>query len=61
MTDHDLSDLQDLMRQLLREFDWSGPWPSLDVLIDGEVHTAIVGVELGELLERIQETVNDYE
>ena len=61
MTEHDLADLQDIIRMMLREFDHTGQWPSVDVLVDNEWRTATVSIELGELLLQAEEMVNEYE
>jgi hypothetical protein len=61
MTEHDLADLQDIIRMMLREFDTTGQWPSVDVLVNNEWHTATVSIELGELLLQAEDMVNEYE
>ena len=58
---HDLADLQDVIRMMLREFDSTGHWPTVDVLVNNEWHTATVSIELGELILQAEEMVNEYE
>lgn len=60
MTEHDKEDLEDLLIQILREFNFDNPWPTLEVMAETGWQDATVGVELGELLERAREMVIDY-
>ena len=50
-------DLLDLLQLILREFDRSGQWPTLDVLVEDEWHIGIVTHELGSLLEQAEEAL----
>ncbi len=54
-------DVVDLLRLILREFNTDGPWTTLEVNIEGQVHTAVVDVELDELLTRASELVYESE